>query len=88
MIRKHFVFTGQVQGVGFRYRARYAAQGLGITGYVSNEWDGSVSMEAQGTQDSINRLLTMINQGSYINIDRIDSKDIPVVEDERDFHVR
>lgn len=28
MIRCHIVFYGWVQGVGFRYRARYAAQML------------------------------------------------------------
>ena len=82
------MFKGHVQGVGFRYRANYAAQGLGITGFVQNEWDGSVLMEAQGSEEAINRLLTMINQGSYISIDWIDSTDIPVIEDERSFYVR
>ncbi|MCR4902706.1 MAG: acylphosphatase [Butyrivibrio sp.] len=88
LVRKHFVFKGHVQGVGFRYRANYAAQGLGITGFVSNEWDGSVVMEAQGNEEAINRLLTMINQGSYIEIDYIDTKIIPVIEDEKSFYVR
>ncbi len=82
------MFKGHVQGVGFRYRANYAAQGLGITGFVQNEWDGSVLMEAQGSEEAINRLLIMINQGSYISIDWIDSTDIPVIEDERSFYVR
>lgn len=33
IVRKHFRFTGRVQGVGFRYRAKYAANGMGITGW-------------------------------------------------------
>ena len=82
------IFCGQVQGVGFRYRARYAAEGLGVTGWVRNEWDGTVQMEAQGTEKQINQLLKMINQGSYVRIDRIDTKLIPAVESERGFHVR
>ena len=45
MVRKHFKITGRVQGVGFRYRAKYAASGMGLTGWVRNEWDGSVEME-------------------------------------------
>lgn len=88
MIRKAFKFTGSVQGVGFRYRAQYAANGLGVTGWVKNEWDGSVSMEAQGSEEQINEMLKLINQGSYIQIDRMEYYEIPVVEDERSFHVR
>lgn len=41
-------FTGQVQGVGFRWTARHVANELGLTGWVRNEPDGSVSMELQG----------------------------------------
>ena len=88
MIRKAFKFTGSVQGVGFRYRAQYAANGLRVTGWVKNEWDGSVSMESQGTEAQINEMLKLINQGSYIRIDRMEYHEIPVVEDERSFHVR
>ncbi len=88
MIRKKFTFTGSVQGVGFRYRAKYAAMELGITGWVSNEWDGSVHMEAQGSEQMINEMLRQINRGSYISIDWINSEEIPVVEKEKGFRVR
>lgn len=87
IIREHYVIKGQVQGVGFRYRANYAANNLGVTGWVQNEWDGSVVMELQGTKEQINRTLVMINRSSYIYIDRMDCTRIPVEEDERSFHV-
>ncbi len=45
MMRKRIVFHGAVQGVGFRWRARIAAETLGCTGFCRNEWDGSVLME-------------------------------------------
>ena len=31
-VRKHFYFSGDVQMVGFRYQAKYAADDLGLTG--------------------------------------------------------
>ena len=34
MIRKHIIFSGCVQGVGFRWRARKAAEMYGVTGLV------------------------------------------------------
>ena len=33
-VRRRYSIEGQVQGVGFRYRARYAAQTLELTGWV------------------------------------------------------
>ncbi len=88
IVRKHFRFTGRVQGAGFRYRAKYAANGMGITGWAKNEYDGSVEMEAQGTEEAINRMLVMINRSDYIVIDSIETKEIPLLEDERSFYVR
>ena len=88
IIRKEIRFTGNVQGVGFRYRAKYAAEGLGVTGWVKNEWDGSVLMEAQGTQKQINEMLKLINQSSYIVIDNIRYNVIPLEECEYGFHTR
>ncbi|WP_083307279.1 acylphosphatase [Olsenella sp. HMSC062G07] len=46
-------FTGEVQGVGFRWTARIVAERVGCSGWVRNECDGSVSMELQGTNEQI-----------------------------------
>jgi acylphosphatase len=88
IIRDHMVITGRVQGVGFRYRAYHMANALGITGWVRNEWDGSVTLEVQGTQEAINELMTRINQSSYIHMENINHERLPVDEDEYSFHVR
>ena len=88
VIRKEIRFTGAVQGVGFRYRAKYAASGFGVTGWVKNEGDGSVIMEAQGTNRQINEMLKLINTGSYIRIDRMEHHEIPIEENSRGFHIR
>lgn len=87
-VRKHIVFTGRVQGVGFRYRASYAARGIGVSGWVTNNWDGSVEMEAQGTKEQIQKMLVLLNQGNYIHIDNMDIEEIPLVEKEKGFHIR
>ena len=47
------MFYGQVQGVGFRYRARHAADVHGCTGWVKNKSDGSVTMEIQDAEEQI-----------------------------------
>ena len=56
-VREHIISYGEVQGVGFRYRAKYLAQYLDITGFVRNQWDGSVEMEAQGREKDIEALV-------------------------------
>lgn len=88
IVRQHMKITGQVQGVGFRYRARYAASGLGVTGWVKNMWDGSVELEAQGTAEQLNQMLKIINQSPYILISWIDRKEMLVDPHETGFHVR
>ena len=87
-VRKHMIFAGRVQGVGFRYRASYTARSLGLTGWVRNDPDGTVEMEVQGSRASIDRMLAMLNQDSYIRIDKIEAQDIPVHEEEHGFGVR
>lgn len=89
MVREHLQFFGRVQGVGFRYRAKYVASELGITGWVRNEWDGTVEMEAQGSsKEQINQMLHLINQGTYIQVEDIVRKELPPDSTERGFHVR
>lgn len=88
MIRKHIVFYGWVQGVGFRYRARHAADLYGCTGWVKNEYDGSVSMEIQGEEENIDKVILAIEAGRYVQIENMDSRTIPVVEGEYGFRTR
>lgn len=85
MIRKHITFHGWVQGVGFRYRARHAANLYGCTGWVRNEWDGSVTMEIQGTEENIDKVILAIERGSYVRIENMNSRTIPLVEGETGF---
>lgn len=88
IIRQRLTYTGRVQGVGFRYRAKYAARFLGITGWARNESDGSVTVEAQGTLEKINEMMKLINDGPFIEISWIDRDTIPVKEDDPAFYVK
>ncbi len=87
-VRKHIVFHGRVQGVGFRYTAKYLAQSLELTGWVQNEWDGTVTLEVQGRDALINKLLVGLSHNQFISIDWIDTKEIPLEEGEKAFSVR
>ncbi len=85
VIRRFYRFFGRVQGVGFRYTAYYAAKSLGCTGYVRNEYDGSVTMEIQGSEEEIDRVIQEINQSRYIRIHKMDVIEIKVNPDEYGF---
>ena len=87
-IRQEITFYGWVQGVGFRYRARQAADYVGATGWVRNEYDGSVKMEIQGTQSQIDEVILSIEKGNFIQIDRMEVKTIPVIPSEYTFEYR
>lgn len=87
LIRKHYWFSGRVQGVGFRYRACYIASSLGVTGWVRNNWDDRVEMEAQGTREELARMVEMLYRQSFIGIEGIEDKVIPV-EVESGFYAR
>ncbi|MGN1167316.1 MAG: acylphosphatase [Lachnospiraceae bacterium] len=86
-IRKRIVFHGRVQGVGFRYTAKYLAQSLGLTGWVKNEYDGTVIMEVQGREPMIFKLMEGLNHNMFIDINWVDSENIPT-ETENTFYVR
>ncbi|MDD6519784.1 MAG: acylphosphatase [Oribacterium sp.] len=87
IVRKHIYFSGDVQGVGFRFRSYYIAQSLGLTGWVENMWDGRVEMEVQGSESAIQELLARIRQQRWIDITDLEMSEIPCVE-ESEFHIR
>lgn len=85
MLRQRIVFHGWVQGVGFRYWARHAAGMYGATGWVRNDPGGTVTMEIQGTQEQIDRVIMALEHGRFISIDRMDVSTIALIEGERGF---
>ncbi len=86
-IRTHLIFKGYVQGVGFRYRAYHVATGLGLTGWVKNEWNGSVTVEVQGDRDSIYRFIEQVKEGRYIDVLDMTMATIPL-EEEHSFQIK
>jgi acylphosphatase len=60
MISKRVLYSGRVQGVGFRYTARRLAQGYPVSGYVRNLVDGRVELVAQGAAEQVNALLEAV----------------------------
>ena len=80
MIRRHYWFSGRVQGVGFRYKAYYIARSLGVTGWVRNNWDDRVEMEAQGTGEDLDQMVQMQNQPHFICIEKIAMATIEIAE--------
>jgi len=59
-IAKHVIFTGHVQGVGFRFTVHHIASGYRLTGFVRNLSDGTVEMLAQGTPDDVDTCIRQI----------------------------
>ena len=80
-IRKHIVFYGRVQGVGFRYYAVNKANQLGLTGWVKNLPDGTVEREVQGEDPLIDQLIIFLQNRTYIWIEKLDARSIPLLDD-------
>ena len=57
-VRRHAWYSGEVQGVGFRYATRRLAQERRVTGFVKNLSDGQVELVAEGPADEVEGLLS------------------------------
>jgi acylphosphatase len=60
---RHFVITGRVQGVGFRFYMQRKARELGVTGWVRNRRDGSVEAVIQGEPDMVESMTAWTRRG-------------------------
>lgn len=92
-LRRRYRFVGSVQGVGFRFTCSNLASSVGATGWVENEYDGSVIAEIQGIVEQIDAVIKGLDR--YYNGSRfmggftIDCvEDVPLVEGELQFGPR
>jgi acylphosphatase len=63
MRRVRAIVTGRVQGVAYRASTAREANRLGVVGWVRNRDDGSVELEAEGTDELISALLAWCEHG-------------------------
>ncbi|MBI3602261.1 MAG: acylphosphatase [Candidatus Omnitrophica bacterium] len=82
MVRAHVIFSGAVQGVGFRYTARAFASTLKLTGWVKNLTDGRVELVCEGPREQVENLLYKLDQ--YYQAD-IKHKDIDWLKAKKSF---
>lgn len=88
IIRRRYLFYGQVQGVGFRFTTYRFAKELGLTGWVCNLSNGAVEACFQGKEEAINYLISRLDDARFIKIDKIEFEDLKVLENESDFGIR
>ena len=80
--RRRWRLDGRVQGVGFRAFCEEAAVARGLKGWVRNEFDGSVSIEAEADPGVLAAFLTHVQTRHLpARVDRTDETVIPAKND-------
>lgn len=89
MIAKQVIFSGKVQGVGFRYQTKEIALGFDVVGWVKNLQEGAVELQVAGEEDEINDFLTEITEESELAslIKEFHSFDLPGLSGCRGFRI-
>ncbi len=76
-----------MQGVGFRATARDLAGAYALSGWVRNDAEGTVTLEAQGQSDEIERYIAELRTTLHRNIKGMTATDIGVINDEEGFRI-
>lgn len=88
MERVRVRYTGRVQGVGFRATVLSLAQSYPVTGWVRNDPDGSVTLEAQGAAEDVRDFQDAVRSRMGKLVHSADESPIALHEDETDFEIR
>lgn len=88
LVRRHYIFEGRVQGVGFRIIAYQKAQSLKLTGWIRNMSNGHVEACFQGEESQIQSLITYMQSIRYICITHIEYQNLEVLANEKTFQMK
>lgn len=70
---------GEVRGVSFRYFAKQEAENLNLSGFAQNRPDGSVYIEAEGGEESLQKFIGWCRHGPpTARVEKIEVVDGPV----------
>ena len=87
-IAQEVIYSGRVQGVGFRQSVYTLACKQGVHGYVQNLDNGKVRLFAGGESKQVSYLLDSVKTIWANNISSIDRKDMPFDDQFSGFSVR
>jgi acylphosphatase len=84
MIVRHYMISGRVQGVGFRWFVHREAAALGLRGRVRNTEDGFVEVIVAGDEEPMDELRTLLYKGSRgSRVDRVTEHELVTGEAEK-----
>lgn len=86
--RRHVLYSGRVQGVGFRYTTKNIAMRHDICGYVRNLPDGRVELIVEGPDEEMDQLLAAIKERMSGYIREINATTHPATGEFSHFHIR
>lgn len=81
IVRRTVIFSGHVQGVGFRYTTRAISRDFRVTGYVKNLPDGRVELMAEGEAAELDRFVARIGEVMKRHIREIMSHHSPATSE-------
>lgn len=61
--RAHLIISGKVQGVCYRMETKFAADRLGVFGWVRNKQDGRVEAVFEGERSQVDALIEWCRTG-------------------------
>ena len=89
MRRLRATVHGRVQGVGFRAYAAAEARRLGLSGWVRNQLDGTVSLVAEGPDPALEAFLAWLRQGPPLaRVTSVDAEWVAASGDLASFQMR
>lgn len=87
--RVRALVRGRVQGVAYRASTAYEAGRLGLAGWVTNQPDGSVLLEAEGPPAAVEALVAWCHHGpSLARVSAVELTDLPAVGEGGPFAIR
>ncbi len=86
--RRQMTYSGNVQGVGFRYTARSIARGYKVSGFVQNLTDGRVELVAEGAADELDRFFGDLAEQMAGHIRSVDCERQPALGEFAEFVIR
>ncbi len=77
LICRQIIVSGKVQGVWFRDSTLKKAQELGVKGFVKNQKDGSVYIEAEGSLSTVKKLINWCHEGpKFAKVEAVEINDM------------